>query len=103
MFTVCIYNDSSVLVGGFDSMGIRRFDFNETHFWQHSQVYSTPPGDYVIGLTLHPHNMSEGFISHHLERRFHHFTFNGTHAIKSKNNNFQLQVTMNNWDIKFNT
>ena len=63
IFSVCIYNDSSVLVGGIDTIGILRFDFNETHFWKHSQVYSLP-GDYVLGITFHPDNKSEGFISH---------------------------------------
>ena len=82
--SVCIYNESSVLVGGWDSIGIHRFDFNETHFWKHSQVYSLPL-DYITGIALHPYNKSEGFISHHYEKRFHHITFNGTHVIKSTN------------------
>ena len=105
MFSVCIYNDSSVLVGGNYTIGIQRFDFNETHFWKHSQVY-TLSEDYVIGITLHPHNKSEGFISHHLEKRFYHITFNGTHVIKPSNNynnNFQLQTTSTSRDIQFNS
>ena len=89
------------MVGGEDITGIRRFDFNETVFWEHSKVYSLP-GDYVIGITLHPHNKSEGFISHFLEKRFHHITFNGTHVIRS-GLNFQMQTTSVSRDIQFNS
>ena len=67
--SICIYNDSLVLAGGRDIIGIRRYDFNETHFWYHSKVYSLP-SDWVTGITLHPHNKSEGFISHYIEKRF---------------------------------
>ena len=77
------------MVGGNDILGISRFDFNETHIWVHSQVFSLP-GDFVMGITLHPHNKSEGFISYHIEKKFYHITFNGTHVMKSATNNFQL-------------
>ena len=85
MNSIYIYNDSLVLVGSYQV--IFRFDFNSTNFWEHSQVYSLP-GDYVVGITLHPLNKSEGFISHNRSKRFHHITFNGTHIVKSTNNNF---------------
>ena len=97
-FSICIFNDSSVLVGGFEI--IYRFDFNETHIWNHSLVYSLP-GEVITGITLHSYNKSEGFISHNQERRFHHFAFNGTLVISS-GLNFQLQIQSNSMDIKFN-
>ena len=99
MYTVCIYNDSSVLVGGKEA--IFRFDFSETNFWKHSKVYSLP-GGHVTGITLHPRNKSEGFISHYLEMRFYHITFNGTHVIRS-GLNFQMQTTSSSRDIQFNS
>ena len=89
------------MVGGEDIIGIRRFDFNETHFWKHSKVYSLP-GDTVTGITLHPHNKSEGFVSHYGEKRFYHITFNGTHVIKS-GLNFQMQTNTGSRDIQFNS
>ena len=62
MNCICIYNDSSVLVGAYS--GIYRLDFNETLIWIHSQVYSLP-GDLITDITFHPHNKSEGFITHY--------------------------------------
>ena len=101
MDSVNIYNDSMLLVGGFNSVGIYRYDFNETHVWSISQVYQLP-GDYIYGFTLNPLNKSEGFVSHAGEMRFQHVTFNGTHFINSQNN-FQLSNASWSRDITFNS
>lgn len=59
--TVFVYNESTVLLGGFDTVGIIRYDFDDTSIWKHSQVH-TLPGDKIFGIAFHPLKKTEGFI-----------------------------------------
>ena len=101
VYSVCVFNDSTILVGGQITIGIYRFDFNETQFWFHSKVDSMAE-DSVSGITLNPHNKSEGFISHISQFRFLHITFNGTH-VKRSGNFFKLKTSSQSRDINFNS
>ena len=97
-YSVAIYNDSSILVGGKD--GAHRFDYNNSHFWYHSQVYSIL-GEFMMGIALHPRNRSEGYMSHWSGKKFSHFVYNGT-LIRKTGHFLNISTNLYFRDIKFN-